>query len=196
MKALLLRLSYCCVHRCHCAIKCVTVTSHTQSLFTFVAATNATALSIDHLSHYPRHISVTRHHCHTGVTLCSCHASATLCHYDAIVTLHHCNTSVNSATVTLVTLYHIHTSVTLHRCHTSDTLNDCHTGVNLHDCNTSVTLHHYHTSASSYVDILRNTQIRKDFIKFCISNHNLCIEVWRYCKPKVPREEQLCKVCV
>ena len=50
--------------------------------------------------------------------------------------------------------------------------------------------------ASSYVDILRNTQIRKDFIKFCISNHNLCIEVGRHCKPKVPREERLCKVCV
>ena len=49
---------------------------------------------------------------------------------------------------------------------------------------------------SSYVDILRNTQIRKDFIKFCISNHNLCIEVGRHCKPKVPREERLCKVCV
>ena len=49
---------------------------------------------------------------------------------------------------------------------------------------------------SSYVDILRNTQIRKDFIEFCISNHNLCIEVGRHCKPKVPREERLCKVCV
>ena len=49
---------------------------------------------------------------------------------------------------------------------------------------------------SSYVDILRNTQIRKDFIKFCISNHNLCIEVGRHCKPKVPREERLCKVCM
>ena len=31
--------------------------------------------------------------------------------------------------------------------------------------------------ASSYVDTLRNTQIRKDFMKFCISNYNLCIEV-------------------
>ena len=50
--------------------------------------------------------------------------------------------------------------------------------------------------ASSYVDILRNTQIKKNFIKFCISNHNLCIEVRRHCKPKVPREERLCKVCV
>ena len=28
---------------------------------------------------------------------------------------------------------------------------------------------------SSYVDILRNAQIRMDFVKFCISNHNLCI---------------------
>ena len=33
-------------------------------------------------------------------------------------------------------------------------------------------------------------------MKFCISNHNLRIEVGRHCKPKVPREERLCKVCV
>ena len=33
-------------------------------------------------------------------------------------------------------------------------------------------------------------------MKFCISNHNLYIEVGRHCKPKVPREERLCKVCV
>ena len=49
--------------------------------------------------------------------------------------------------------------------------------------------------ASSYVDTLRNTQIRKDFMKFCITNQNLCIEVGRHCEPKLPREERLCK-CV
>ena len=69
------------------------------------------------------------------------------------------------------------------------------------EINTSMKLDFYHLyktgfCTSSYVDILRNTQIRKDFIKFCISNHNLCIEVGRHCKPKVPREERLCKVCV
>ena len=49
---------------------------------------------------------------------------------------------------------------------------------------------------SSYVDILRNTQIRKDFIKFCISNHNLCIEVGRHCKPKVLERNDFAKfVC-
>ena len=69
------------------------------------------------------------------------------------------------------------------------------------EINTSMKLDFYRLyktgfCTSSYVDILRNTQIRKDFIKFCISNHNLCIEVGRHCKPKVPREERLCKVCV
>ena len=33
-------------------------------------------------------------------------------------------------------------------------------------------------------------------MKFCISNHNLCIEVGRHGKPNVPREERLCKACV
>ena len=69
------------------------------------------------------------------------------------------------------------------------------------EINTSMKLDFYRLyktgfCTGSYVDILRNTQIRKDFIKFCISNHNLCIEVGRHCKPKVPREERLCKVCV
>ena len=69
------------------------------------------------------------------------------------------------------------------------------------EINTSMKLDFYRLCktgfcASSYVDTLRNTQIRKDFMKFCISNHNLCIEVGRHCKPKVPREERLCKVCV
>ena len=64
------------------------------------------------------------------------------------------------------------------------------------EINTSMKLYFYRLyktgfCTSSYVDILRNTQIRKDFIKFCISNHNLCIEVGRHCKPKVPREERL-----
>ena len=66
------------------------------------------------------------------------------------------------------------------------------------EINTSIKLDFYRLyktgfCTSSYVDILRNTQIRKDFIKFCISN--LYIEVGRHCKPKVLRGTTLQSLC-
>ena len=45
------------------------------------------------------------------------------------------------------------------------------------------------------VDILRNTGTRKCFMKLYISNHKLLIETGRHCRPKLPREERLCKFC-
>ena len=47
------------------------------------------------------------------------------------------------------------------------------------EINTSKKLNFYHSyktwfCASSCIDKFRNTQIRKDFMKFCVSNQNLC----------------------
>ena len=49
--------------------------------------------------------------------------------------------------------------------------------------------------SSTSVDILRNTGARKVFMKLYISNHKLLIETGRHCRPKLPREERLCKFC-
>ena len=51
------------------------------------------------------------------------------------------------------------------------------------------------SNKDSSVDILRNTGTRNFFMKLYISNHKLLIETGRHCRPKLPREERLCKFC-
>lgn len=50
-------------------------------------------------------------------------------------------------------------------------------------------------SAENYVDILRNSNTRKDFTKLRISNHSLRIETGRHCRPQLQREQRLCTFC-
>ena len=49
---------------------------------------------------------------------------------------------------------------------------------------------------SNYINILKNAQERQSFAKFYTSNHDLLIETGRYSKPKIPRGERICNLCI
>ena len=46
-----------------------------------------------------------------------------------------------------------------------------------------------------YLSSIRDFKVRKILTRFRISNHVLQIEKGRHCKPKIPIDERLCKMC-
>ena len=48
---------------------------------------------------------------------------------------------------------------------------------------------------SKDIDILKNTRLRKDYVKLKLSNHSLHIETGRYCRTFIDRSDRICKYC-
>ena len=50
-------------------------------------------------------------------------------------------------------------------------------------------------SASDYLHQLRNFNERRNLVKFKVSNHKLMVELGRYQRDHIPRENRLCPLC-
>ena len=57
------------------------------------------------------------------------------------------------------------------------------------------TIKHSISGMESYLDILKNFKHRQALTKLQISAHSLQVEVGRYARPKIPRNERFCKLC-
>ena len=49
--------------------------------------------------------------------------------------------------------------------------------------------------AEEYLDMAPTMYAKRDYIKFRTSNHKLAVEILRYKRPIVPREQRLCELC-
>ena len=50
-------------------------------------------------------------------------------------------------------------------------------------------------SSEPFLDSLNNFNIKRDYIKFRTSSHCLMVETGRYSRPKIKRENRICKLC-